>query len=110
MNGAVVLFVDKVEQANRLVETAISVGGRFEAVLPLTQPSTRVTLSNFPPSFSSWPGNSPGSGRSSRPLGRRQLYMILNNLAEELNVRFHVKVEDFDYILYASSSIMKCFG
>ncbi|TWW53588.1 Transposon TX1 uncharacterized 149 kDa protein ORF 2 [Takifugu flavidus] len=61
--------VEEVEQANRLVETGISVGGRFEAVLPLTQPSTRITLSNVPP-----------------------------------------KVEEIDYMLYASSSVMKCFG
>ncbi|TWW71204.1 hypothetical protein D4764_17G0006870 [Takifugu flavidus] len=52
MNGAVVLVVDKVEQANPLVETGISVGGRFEAVLPLMQPSTRVTLSNVYPFIS----------------------------------------------------------
>ncbi|TWW81727.1 Transposon TX1 uncharacterized 82 kDa protein ORF 1 [Takifugu flavidus] len=44
--------VEEVEQANRLVETGISVGGRFEAVLPLTQPSTRITLSNVPPFIS----------------------------------------------------------
>ncbi|TWW77604.1 hypothetical protein D4764_12G0009940 [Takifugu flavidus] len=41
MNGAVVLFVEKVEQVNRLVEAGISVGGRFEAVLPLSQLATK---------------------------------------------------------------------
>ncbi|TWW71195.1 hypothetical protein D4764_17G0006780 [Takifugu flavidus] len=49
MNRAVVLFVEKVKQVNRLVEAGISVGGRFETVLPLSQPATKVTLSNFPP-------------------------------------------------------------
>ncbi|TWW68802.1 Transposon TX1 uncharacterized 82 kDa protein ORF 1 [Takifugu flavidus] len=129
MHGAVVLFVDKVEQANRLVETGISVGGRFEAVLPLTQPSTRITLSNVPPFISDEflarelarfgkivsPIKRVLSGCKSPLLKhvvshRRQVYMILNNRAEELNVRFHVKVEEFDYMLYASSSVMKCFG
>jgi len=38
MNKAVVLFVEKVEQVNRLVETGITVNGTFEPVLPLTQP------------------------------------------------------------------------
>ncbi|TWW60950.1 hypothetical protein D4764_05G0010400, partial [Takifugu flavidus] len=106
INGAVVLFVDMVEQANRLVETGISVGRRFEAVRPLTQPSTRVTLSNTPPP----PPPFISDEFLARELARRQVYMILNNRAEELNVRFHVKVEDFDYMLYVSSSIMKCFG
>ncbi|TWW52969.1 Ornithine decarboxylase [Takifugu flavidus] len=49
MNGAVVVFVEKVEQVNRLVEAGISVGGRFEVVLPLSQLATKVTLSNVPP-------------------------------------------------------------
>ncbi|TWW68487.1 Peroxisomal targeting signal 2 receptor [Takifugu flavidus] len=37
------------EQVNRLVEAGVSVGGRFEAVLPLSQPATKVSLSNVPP-------------------------------------------------------------
>ncbi|KAI3361474.1 hypothetical protein L3Q82_012949 [Scortum barcoo] len=52
MNNAVVLFVEKVEQVNQLVQTGVTVGGMFEPVLPLTQPATKVTLSNVPP-FSS---------------------------------------------------------
>ena len=50
MNKAVVLFVEKVEQFNRLVEMGITVNGMFE--LPLTQPATRITLSNVPPFIS----------------------------------------------------------
>ncbi|KAI3377310.1 hypothetical protein L3Q82_008520 [Scortum barcoo] len=41
---------------------------------------------------------------------RRQLYMILKNRDEELNLRFHVRVEDFDYVIFATSAAMKCFG
>lgn len=37
--------------------------------------------------------------------------MILKNNADELNLSFNVKVEDFNYTVYATSeSIMKCFG
>ncbi|KAI3361473.1 hypothetical protein L3Q82_012948, partial [Scortum barcoo] len=36
--------------------------------------------------------------------------MILNNRNEELNCRFHVRVDDFDYVLFATSAVMKCFG
>ncbi|TWW54279.1 hypothetical protein D4764_0188260 [Takifugu flavidus] len=52
MNRAVVLFVEKVEQANRLVETGITVGGQFVQVTPLMQPAARITLSNVPPFIS----------------------------------------------------------
>ncbi|KAK5854487.1 hypothetical protein PBY51_004676 [Eleginops maclovinus] len=40
----------------------------------------------------------------------RQVYMILNNRNTELNLRFYVKVDDYDYVIFATSSVMKCFG
>ncbi|TWW53390.1 hypothetical protein D4764_0178810, partial [Takifugu flavidus] len=129
MNGAVVLFVEKVEQVNRLVEAGISVGGRFETVLPLSQPATKVTLSNVPPFITDEflcrelsrhgkivsPMRKVMSGCKSPLLKhvvshQRQVYMILNNRDEDLNVCFKVRVDDFDYILFASSAHMKCFG
>ncbi|XP_056913676.1 uncharacterized protein LOC130539368 [Takifugu flavidus] len=36
--------------------------------------------------------------------------MILNNRAEEFNYRFIVRVDDFDYTLFATSSALKCFN
>lgn len=36
--------------------------------------------------------------------------MILNRRDEELNLCFHVRLDDFDYVLFATSSNMKCFG
>ncbi|TWW74498.1 hypothetical protein D4764_14G0005010 [Takifugu flavidus] len=48
MNRVVVLFLEKVEQVNKLVETGITVGGQFVQVTPLTQPAARITLSNVP--------------------------------------------------------------
>lgn len=42
---AVVLFVEEVEQVNRLVEAAISIeGGLFEPMLPLIQQAMRGIL------------------------------------------------------------------
>ncbi|TWW74485.1 hypothetical protein D4764_14G0004880, partial [Takifugu flavidus] len=38
------------------------------------------------------------------------LYISLNNCDEDLNVCFKVLVDDFDYVLFASSAQMKCFG
>ncbi|TWW61025.1 hypothetical protein D4764_05G0011150 [Takifugu flavidus] len=52
MNRAVVLFLEKVEQVNKLVEMGITVGGQFVQVTPLTQPVARITLSSVPPFIS----------------------------------------------------------
>lgn len=38
---------------------------------------------------------------------RRQVYMILNNRGEELEVRLHVKVDGFVHVLFVSSAAMK---
>ncbi|XP_038566621.1 uncharacterized protein LOC119897117 [Micropterus salmoides] len=36
--------------------------------------------------------------------------MILNNSNEELNLSFQLKIDGFDYVLFATSDVMKCFG
>lgn len=36
--------------------------------------------------------------------------MILNIHDEDLNVVFKVRVDDFDYVLFALLAHMKCFG
>ena len=129
MNRAVVLFLEKVEQVKLLVESGLTVNGLFEAVQPLSQPAARITLSNVPPFISDdfllrelsrhgkvvSPIRKLLSGCKSPLLRhvvshRRQLYMILNNRAEEFNYRFIVRVDDFDYTLFATSSQLKCFS
>lgn len=40
LNRAVVLFVEKVDRINRLVEEGMAVGGAFVSVVPLGQPAT----------------------------------------------------------------------
>ena len=129
MNSAVVVFLDRVEKANSVVETGITVKSCFVQVLPLSQPATKVVLSNVPPFISdeflsrelsrhgkvASPIRRMMSGCKSPLLKhvvshRRQLYMILNNRNEELNLRFVVKVDDYDYTIFATSAGMKCFG
>lgn len=39
----------------------------------------------------------------------QQLYMILNDYIEDLNVCLRIQLEDFDYVLFTSEH-MKCFG
>ena len=36
--------------------------------------------------------------------------MILNNRNEELNLRFIVKFDDYDYVIFETSAGMKSFG
>lgn len=41
---------------------------------------------------------------------RHKVHIILNNRQGEFNVQFHIKVDDFHYIVYATSETMRCFG
>ena len=131
MNKAVVLFVEKVEQVNRFVETGITVNGIFEPVLPLTQPATRIKLSklsNVPPFISDefMIKELSRHGKVVSPIRkvllgckspllrhlvshRRQLFMTLNNKDEVFDYRFRIRVDDFEYILFATSFALKCF-
>lgn len=127
MNRAVVLFLEKVEQANRLVETGITVEGQFAQVTLLTQPTARIALSKVPPFISDkfLPRKLSGHGKMVSPISKllsgrkspllrhvvshcRQVHMVLNN-GVEFNYRFVVRVDDFDYILFATSSALKWF-
>ncbi|TWW69311.1 hypothetical protein D4764_18G0001170 [Takifugu flavidus] len=94
MNRVVVLFLAKVEQVNMLVEMGMTVGRQFVQVTPLTQPEAQITLSKVPPFISN----------------EFLVHMILNNWAEEFNYRFIVRVDDFDYTLFVTSSALKCFN
>lgn len=128
MNSAVVIFLDQVEKVNRVIETGITVREMFVQVQPLMLPATKVVLSNVPPFITDEflsrelsrhgklvsPVKKMLSGCKSQLLKhvvshRRQVYMILNNRNAEFNLRFYVKVDDYDYVIFATSSVMKCF-
>ncbi|TWW69205.1 hypothetical protein D4764_18G0000110 [Takifugu flavidus] len=102
MNRAVVLFLEKVEQVNMLVETGIIVGGQFVQVTLLTQPAARITLSNVPPFIS--------DEFLVRELSR--LGKVVSPIRKMLSecASFIVHVDDFDYTLFATSSALKCFN
>ncbi|TWW54865.1 hypothetical protein D4764_0016330, partial [Takifugu flavidus] len=102
MNRAMVLFPEKVEQANRLVETGITVEGKFVQVTPLTQLAARITLSNMPLFVS--------DEFLAKKLSRhgKLVSPIRKVLAEAFNYPFDVRVDDFDYI--ATSSALKYFN
>ncbi len=129
MNGAVVLFLDKVEKVNTIVENGIVLNGSLIKVFPLVNPARKVLLSNVPPFISdealkrelSHYGQLV-SAIKKIPLGckspllkhvvsfRRQVHMILRSDIDELNITFKFKVDSFDYLIFVTTESMKCFG
>ncbi len=127
MNSATVIFLNSVEKANELVETGIVVDNLFTPVLSLSMPSKKVLLSNVPPFISdetlvriiSRYGKLV-SPIKMIPIGcgspllkhvvsfRRFVYMILKD-DEELDLSLHLKVDDFDYVIYVTTDKMRCF-
>ena len=65
---------------NQIIEAGLTVNKMFVQVLPLAQPATKVVIS--------------------------MIHMILNKRSEELNLRFIVKVDDYEYWIFATSSVM----
>lgn len=127
MNSAIVMFLSTVEKANELVERGLVIDDAFTAVLPLSMPSKRVTLSNVPPFVKDdFLVNMSRYGKlvspiKKAPLGnvspllkhvvsfRRYAYMVLKDNAE-LDVSFNFRMDDFDYKIYATTDKMRCFG
>lgn len=127
MNNAVVIFVDSVDKANTLVEKGIVINDTFVPVAPLATLAKRVIISNVPPFIRdevlvrelSRHGKiisqikKVHSGCKAPELRhvvshRRQLSMILHKNVD-LNLAFKLKVDDFDYVIFATSEQMKCF-
>ncbi len=129
MNNAFVLFLNSVENANKVVEKGVVIGGLFTLVLPLSTPAKKVTLSNVPPFITDEMLNKELSrfGKIVSPmkkitlgsksdlikhvvLFRRFIYMILKDNRTELNLNLKLRVDDFDYTVFVSTDVMKCFG
>lgn len=129
MNNAIVVFLDTVEKAREVIASGIVVNDTLTPVLPLSSPATKVIISNVPPfiSDSVIESNLTRYGRlvsSIRkiPLGckspllkhvvsfRRQVFMVLNEDSEDLDLTMKIKVSGFDYTVFATSdSVLRCF-
>ncbi len=128
MNSATVVFLSSVEKANELVETGIVVDNLFTPVLPLSMPSKKVLLSNVPPFVSDETLVRIMSryGKLVSPIKmipvsckspllkhvvsfRRFFFFMILKEDEELDLSLHLKVDDCDYIIYATTEKMKCF-
>ncbi|KAG8002322.1 Transposon TX1 uncharacterized 82 kDa protein [Nibea albiflora] len=129
MNGAVVIFLDSLDKVGIVVERGIALRNTFVQVFPLVNPAKRIIVSNIPPFISdtvlerelSRHGKIVSamkmlpSGCKSPKLKhvvsfRRQVFMVLTNDEDELNVAMKFKVDGFDYTIFATTETMKCFG
>jgi hypothetical protein len=129
MNSAVVIFLDSIEKVNRIVEMGVVLRETQTSVFPLMNPAKKVMLSNVPPFVRDevlWRELSRHGQIVSTikkvPFGckspllkhvvshRRQVHMILKKEGDELDLAFSFKIDGFDYVFYASTESMKCFG
>lgn len=128
MNSAFVIFLNSIEKVNNAVQSGIVIQGTFTPVMPLVQPARKILLSNVPPFIKdellttelSRHGKivlqmKKISRNCKSPLlkhvvcFRRQVYMILRNDAEDLNMAFRFRIYGFDYVFFATSEPLKCF-
>lgn len=129
MSNAVVCFLNTVENANNVVERGVVIRGLFTPVLSLSTPARKVILSNIPPFIKDEalvkelsrfgklvaPVKKIAIGSKSELIKhvvsfRRFTYMILSENRTELNLNLKFRFDDFDYTVYVSTDIMKCFG
>lgn len=128
MNSAIVLFLDDVNKVNEIVANGIVINESYTPVMPLMQPAKKILLSNVPPfikdeviqrelarhgkivsQFKKIALNCKSAQLKHVVSFRRQVYMILNSESAELNLAIKFRLEEFDYVIYATSETMKCF-
>lgn len=127
MNRALVIFLKEVSMVDELLEKGLVVNDTFLPVLPLSNPSKKVVLSNVPPFIK-------GTlkeileryGKLTAPIKmipmglknpnfkhvmsfRRFTYMIPNSQNEPLNLVLKIAVEGKDYTIFITSDNMRCF-
>lgn len=129
MSNAVVCFLNTVENADVVAERGIAICGMFTSVFPLSTRANQVMLSNVPPFIRDevLVRELSRFGKVVAPVKkivfrsksellkhvvsfRRFTYMILNDSKAELNLSVKFRIQDFDYTVYVSTDIMKCFG
>lgn len=129
MNNGVVIFVDSFDKVATIVEQGVTIKDILVQAVPLVNPAKKIILSQVPPFISNEmlerelsrhgqlmsPIKTIGLGCKSPHLRhvvsfRRQVFMILKNNSEELNLVFKFRVDDYDYNVYVTSGKIKCLG
>uniref|UniRef100_A0A3Q3EXU5 CCHC-type domain-containing protein n=1 Tax=Labrus bergylta TaxID=56723 RepID=A0A3Q3EXU5_9LABR len=115
---------DSTAKVNDVVEQGVVIKDTFTSVLPLINPAKRVTISNAPPFIKNEMlvkelcryGQVVSQVKMESPLlkhlvcHRRQVFMVMKNNSDDLNLSFNFKVDGFNYMVFATSATMKCFG
>lgn len=121
--------MDSFDKVATIVEQGVIIKDVLVQAVPLVNPAKKIILSQVPPFISNEmlerelsrhgqlmsPIRSISLGCKSPQLRhvvsfRRQVFMILKNNNEELNLVFKFRVDDYDYNVYVTSEKMKCFG
>ena len=129
MNGAIVIFLDSTAKVSDVVETGVVIQDTFTPVLPLVSPARKITISNAPPFIKNEmlakelarygqlvsPIKMVSLGCRSPLLKhvvchRRQVFIVFKDKTDDLNLSFNFKVDGFNYMVFATSETMKCFG
>ncbi len=128
MNKALVIFLKEVSMVDELLEKGLVVNNMFLPVLPLSNPSKKVVLSNVPPFIKEETLKEilERYGKLTAPIKmiplgfknpnikhvmsfRHFTYMIPNQQHDPLNLVLKVVVEGKDYTIFVSSGQMRCF-
>ncbi len=129
MNKALVIFLKEVSMVDELLEKGLVVNNIFLPVLPLSNPSKKVVLSNVPPFIKEETLKEilERYGKLTAPIKmiplglknpnmkhvmsfRRFTYMIPNSQHDPLNLVLKVSVGGKDYTIFVSSGQMRCFS
>lgn len=126
MNKVLVIFLTEVTLVNRLVEEGFTVKGEFVQVSPLVIPVTKIIISNVPPFLKNESLEKNQFGKlvfsiKDIPLGcknssikhvlsfRRQVFVLLNDPNQVINVAWNFNVEGTNCVVFVSSETMRCF-
>lgn len=128
MNRALVIFLKEVSMVDELLEKGLVVNDTFLPLLPLSNPSKKVVLSNVPPFIKEGTLKEilERYGKLTAPIKmiplglknpnfkhvmsfRRFTYMIPNSQNEPLNLVLKIAVEGKDYTIFVTSDNMRCF-
>jgi len=128
MNRALVIFLKEVSMVDELLEKGLIVNNTFLPVMPLSNPSKKVVLSNVPPFIKegTLKGILERYGKLTAPIKmiplglknpnfkhvmsfRRFTYMIPNSQNEPLNLVLKIAVDGKDYTIFITSDNLRCF-
>ena len=118
MNSAIVIFLNDVAKAEKVVESGVVIHDTFTPVFPLANPGRRIMISNTPPFIKNEDLTTELSryGRVISPIKmmmmgsephRRQTFMVLKDGDKDLNLSLSFKVDGFNYIVFVTAGVQR---